>query len=171
MISLTRRTFIPAAILVVAAVLALGFSGCSKRESELSTGRTIPSAQLPIGFAGDAVYAEVRAESLPGIYEEFRSTLSRLGLVKWDSRFDCNRFATLYIGVAQALYGAAAWHSETPAQALALAEVWYRPDGSKTGHAIVEAVTDRGILHIEPQTGKLLVLTDSELRSVRLRKW
>lgn len=158
--------------------LALLFAGCAPRqESALSTGQTVSRTALPTAlgfghFAGDAEYAVVNSNALPAIYADFRSTLSGLGLVKWDERFDCNRFATLYIGVAQAKYAVAAWHSATKAQALALAEVWYLIGGDPArAHAIVLAITERGPVFIEPQTGKELSLTPKEQRTVMLAKW
>lgn len=167
-------------LLSLALAVLLGvvlLTSCGRREAELTTGVAVPAMSLPgsttRGFwAGDTAYAVVRHEALPSMYEDFRSTLSGLGLVKWDAKFDCNRFATLYIGVAQARFTVAAWHSTTPAQALALAEVWYAQGGDpKRGHAIVMAYTDRGPVYIEPQTGRELALTPAEEASVFLRKW
>lgn len=158
-------------------VLILLLAGCARREEALSTGQTVASLSLPTAlkpyhWSGDAEYAVVRSTALPSIYGDFRSTLSDLGLVKWDARFDCNRFATLYIGVAQARYAVAAWHSSTKAQALALAEVWYLQGGDATrAHAIVLAHTERGPVFVEPQTGRELTLTPAEQRSIFLCKW
>lgn len=162
-------------ILTIALILLL--AGCARREGELSTGQAVPAANLPTAgkpghWVGDVQYAVVQSSALPLIYADFRSTLNGLGLVKWDGRFDCNRFATLYIGVAQAKYAVAAWHSSTPAQALALAEVWYLVGGDPAkAHAIVLAHTERGPVFIEPQTGQELALSPVEERSIMLAKW
>lgn len=157
------------AALIVGAVLAACWvlAGCSKAEQQLSTGKTIESAALP-GWRGEAVYAEVNPACLPSLYDDFRAELSQRGLVKWDARYDCNRFAAHYISKAQTRYAVAAWQSNTRAQALALAEVWYRlPDGG--GHAIVQACTPEGDIFIEPQTGQRLPAPSES--SIYLRKW
>lgn len=152
-------------------------TSCGRRETELTTGLAVPAQSLPGLFQkgfwhGDATYAVVRYDALPALYDDFRSTLSNLGLVKWDEKFDCNRFSTLYIGVAQARYAVAAWHSRTPARALALAEVWYHVGGDpKNAHSIVQAYTDRGPVYVEPQSGRVVALTPAEEASVFLRKW
>ncbi len=125
------------------------------------------------GFAhvGSTHVAQVRAAALPGLYSHFRDELFRLGIVKWNERFDCNQFAAFYIALANARFYAANFHSATPAQALALAEYWYRPGGSGNGHAVVLALTDRGRLWVEPQTGQLLTLTANEVASRYLVKF
>jgi hypothetical protein len=156
--------------LIVAAVLALCWlvAGCSKAEQQLSTGKVIAAGQLP-GICGDAAYAEVNPDCLPSLYDDFRAELSQRGLVKWDARFDCNRFAVHYISKAQTRYAVAAWQSNTPAQALALAEVWYRLPGGAGAHAIVQARTPEGDIFIEPQTGQRLPAPPES--AIFLRKW
>ena len=152
-------------------LLLVCVTGCSKREEKLSTGATIPAVQLPLtGPRGDSIYAVVQSAALPYLYDNFRSVLSSQGLVKWDARFDCNHFSTLYISTAQINYAVAAWHSSTPANSLALAEVWYIPTG-RSPHAIVAAQTEQGLLFIEPQTGKVITLSPSERSSIFLAKW
>lgn len=146
-------------------------TGCGKQERALSTGEVVSNAQLPSGFKGDTAYAVVQSAALPALYENFRSVLSSQGLVKWDARYDCNHFSALYIALAQTQYAVAAWHSETKAQTLALAELWYLPNGPPSGHAIVQARTELGDIYIEPQSGQRLTLTPAQLRSIYLRKW
>ena len=153
-------------------IIAGCFGGCSKREQAMTTGAVVQAAELPLpGFKGDTAYAVVRSEALPALYANFRDVLNKQGLVKWDSRYDCNHFASLYISLAQASYTVAAWHSETKAQTLALAEVWYLPNGPPAGHAIVAALTERGLVFIEPQTGREIQLTAAQRRSIYLCKW
>lgn len=147
-------------------------TGCSKREAALTNGDIRPPAQLPSGFAGDTAYAVVRADALPALYENFSSVLSSQGLVKWDGRYDCNHFAALYVALSQTKFTVAAWHSETKAQTLALCEVWYLQGGQPgKGHAVVGAMTESGMIYIEPQNGQQVALTQSEINSVFLRKW
>lgn len=155
-----------ASLLFLALVCAWAFfvNACSKHEAQLSTGRVIAAADLP-GLKGDAAYAEVNPDCLPSLYEDFRAELSARGLVRWDARYDCNKFASHYISRAQTRYSIAAWHSSTPAQSLALAEVWFeRPDGTR--HAIVQARTPAGDIYIEPQTGQR-----TTAGQIYLRKW
>lgn len=159
--------------LLIALAIALLVGACSKREQAMTTGAVVASAALPLqGFKGDTAYAVVRSDALPSFYQNFRDVLNKQGLVKWDSRYDCNHFASLYISLAQASYTVAAWHSETKAQTMALAEVWYLPNGPPGGgHAIVAAVTDRGLVFIEPQTGQEIRLTLAQRQSAYLVKW
>lgn len=93
--------------------------------------------------------------------------------MRWDERFDCNHFAGLIAGTAQAMYTVAAFQSATAAQTLALVEIWYclvglPPSG---GHASVGAVTEIGVVFIDPQNGKRIVLTLAEKKSVYFSKW
>lgn len=160
------RSFALLAFFAVSMAFVL-LPGCSKAERHLSTGKVILAKDLP-GWTPDTAYAEVNPECLPDLYANFRDVLSRQGLVKWDKKYDCNHFAALYVALAQARYTVAAWHSETDAQTLALAEVWYRT-GPDSGHAIVEAYTSEGIIFIEPQTGQRIAGPSPD--KVILRKW
>ncbi len=170
----TKGSILPLAVLL-AAGLAFTLAGCGRREAELSTGQTMTRKELPAlpgSVWGDTGYAVVRRGALSSIYGNFRSVLSHRGIVKWDGRFDCNRFATLYIAVAHTDFAVAAWHSSTGAQSLALAEIWYLQGGDRDrAHAIVAAMTEDGLIFIEPQTGKELVLTPAERQSIFLTKW
>lgn len=161
-------------VLILGGALALlAFSGCSpKRDQQLSTGAVLSRTELPLGgFKGDLTYSVINPSALPRLYEDFRSVLFKQGLVKWDSRFDCNHFSSLYISLSQATYAVDNWLSTSPAQTLALAEVWYRPAGGPNGHAIVAAVTPSGLIFIEPQTGQQVTLTSTERSSIYLVKW
>jgi hypothetical protein len=159
--------------LIVLVAICGVLAGCAKKEQSFTTGETIPAQNLPLlGFRGDTAYSVVQSSALPAMFADFKSVLFKQGLVKWDSRFDCNHFASLYIGLAQAQYAAAAWHSSTPAQTLALAEFWYRPNPAiNAGHAIVAAQTERGLLFIEPQTGREVALNAAQINSAYLVKW
>lgn len=159
--------------LYFAAMLAVvvGILGCSKREQEVSTATTYNAMALPLpGIRGDIGYAQVRAAALPALYQNFRDELNSRGLVKWDARFDCNHFASLYIALAQTDFAVKAWHSTTSAQSLALAEVWFIRDRGDS-HAIVAAATDRGLLFIEPQSGGEIQLSAAERSRIFLCKW
>ena len=155
--------------------------GCGKKEaSPLASGQVIqsPAAELP-GFVGDGPYAVVKADALRSYYDDFRQELFSKGVTKWDERFDCNHFAGYYVAKAQTQYYLANFHSSTPAQTLALGEVWYKPGwaGGK-GHAVVAAIVNSTpptgpprLVFIEPQTGETFAMTAAERASVFLVKW
>ncbi len=108
------------------------------------------------------------------LHEEFERVVFKAGMpARWDRRFDCNRFAGLWIGLAQVRYAAEQWHSKTAPQALALAEVWYKPDYAPVGvgHAIVAAATEVGLVFFEPQTGSLVTLSAAERASIYFVRW
>lgn len=158
-----------------AVALLLAFAACSRNDTASPAAGTVRAHELPLpGFIGDETYARVRAAAIPALHEDFLAALSRQGMSsRWDRKFDCNRFAALWIGLAHARYAVEQWHSRQAPQALALAEVWYRPDGASpgTGHAIVAAVTESGLLYIEPQTGAIVHLSAAERASVYFVRW
>lgn len=158
---------------VVALLLAL--VACTRTDTASPAAGSVRAHELPLpGFIGDETYARVRAAAIPALHDDFAATVHRQGLpARWDRRFDCNRFAALWIGLAQARYAVEQWHSKAAPQALALAEVWYRPEGATpgTGHAIVAAVTDAGPLFIEPQTGAIVHLSATERASIYFTRW
>lgn len=134
------------------------------------TGKVLTEADLrtviPGAIAAEKQYAEVNSAWLPVWYRIYRSKLSKIGLVRWDERFDCNRFADCYTNLAQAHFAVKMFHSDTPAQALAIGPIWYRRSDGTGAHAIVQAWTERGRVFIEPQTGQELDLDQSELQTV-----
>lgn len=156
----------------------LAWTGCTSIPAEakgrppISTGRVLDKAEVrqlvPRVYVGDERYAEVNSRWLMGFYPHFRAELFRLGVVRWDTRFDCNRLAELYTGVAQVAYFNEAFHSGSSAQALAVGPFWYlKADGR--GHAIVQALTELGPIFIDPQTGKRIELTAKERASAFLQ--
>lgn len=140
----------------------------SRRQPEVSaaTGKLLTKdvvlAQVPHAYLGDPAYAEVNSGWLPVFYEKYREELFRSGIMHWDARFTCKHFAGYYAAMAQADYYYATFHTYTAANSLAIGTFWYiRADGR--GHAIIVALTERGRLFIEPQTGKEVALTPTEL--------
>lgn len=155
-------------------LIALVPLGCSRKERGVeSTARVVPAAAVSqvLGFTytGDTAYAEVSSASLKGYYDTFRSALFADGVVKWDERYDCNHFAGYYVAKAQTGFYLANFHGRTPAQTLALGTYWYRRGGSGSGHAIVAAITERGLVFIEPQNGQEVSLTPAEQASAFLK--
>lgn len=140
----------------------------SARGATSFTGRVYSKAevrrQVPLVILGDDAYAEVNSAWLRTWYASFRAELFRMGVVKWDQRFDCNRFAEIYTGLAQVNFFRESFHSATPAKALAVGQFWYvREKGG--AHAIVQALTERGPVFIDPQTGEEMNLTPNERKS------
>lgn len=117
---------------------------------------------------GDMTYAEVNSSALDGYYDWFKSKLFDLGVTNWDERQDCDDFANLYADFLQLKFYLAQWQPGTmpDAEALAVARYWYRPGATSNGHAINAVATEKGILFIEPQTGKRLQLSDNERLTV-----
>lgn len=186
-----RRGRFPASRLVVnllrkllpslaAALLAAGgafLSGCASAPMGMArasapapaTGKVLTGAELqaavPGAIVGESNYAEVNSAWLPEWYRLFRAKLFRLGIVKWDERFDCNRFADFYSNLAQAFFSLEMFHSSTAAQALALGPIWYERADGKGRHAVIQALTERGRVFIDPQTGQEMELLPGEQKS------
>ncbi|MEY4940206.1 MAG: hypothetical protein RIQ93_1941 [Verrucomicrobiota bacterium] len=116
-------------------------------------------------YLSDETYAEVNSHWLNQYYADFCRELNRHGVMRGGERFDCVRFCDFYSSLAQARFFRAAFHERIPARALALGQIWYfRTDGSP--HAIVQAMTERGRIFIEPQTGAELHLAPDERKGI-----
>lgn len=99
---------------------------------------------------------------LQTFYPWFRRGRADLGLTGWTRKHDCDNFARAYCQAAQDCHSLS---QENSAEALAVGEFFYYQEKTHSNHAIVCAVTEKGLIHIEPQTGELLFLTASELLS------
>lgn len=166
-----------AGLLVFVSVIALigfaifGLTGCGKKAvTPQATAQVLAAtdvwAALPTAIMGDATYAQVNSAWLPGFYDTFRSEIFRQGVTSWDSRFDCNHFATYYAALAQTQFYLSHFQSWTKAESLAVGTFWYRvPNGA---HAIVFALTERGLVFIEPQNGQEVTLTLAQRQSAFL---
>ena len=124
--------------------------------------------RLPAVHLGDETYAEVNSAWLAGWYETFRRELFALGVVRWHERFDCNRFVDAYTSLAQVAFYRATFSQSTRANALALGPFWYRRERGGA-HAVVQALTERGVIYIDPQSGREVQLTAGERRSAFLQ--
>lgn len=142
-------------------ILFLCLAGCARKDIPLSSGGRVSGQVLAATFGGaivgDDSYAVVSRAALPAMYEMFRADLFAKGVTRWDERFDCNHFASYYVSLAQVRYFLGGFHTFAAPQSLALGVYWYK-DGA-FAHALVVALTDDGIVYIEPQTGKEVVLT------------
>lgn len=122
---------------------------------------------VPGVICGDAAYAQVNSAWLKRYYEQFRAEIFRQGVTKWDGRFDCNHFAGYYVALAQTKFYLANFHSWTKAQSLAVGSYWYV--SARGPHAVIFALTERGIIFIEPQNGKEITLSRVEHQTAFLR--
>jgi hypothetical protein len=176
------------AALAIGAALYVG--GCAKKDAPpISTGSVLPAALVEVqfrayvgrdagvwAFTPDSAYAIVSSGWLPGFYERFRADLFAKDVTGWEGRFDCNKFAAAFCAGAQVEFYRDNFQSRTPAQALAVGEVWYQPErrarpGDASGHAIVAAITERGVVFIEPQTGQEVRMTPGELASIYFKRF
>lgn len=121
---------------------------------------------FPFMDLGDASYAEVNSAWLPAWYRLYRARLYRLGIVHGSKRFDCNRFSDIYVSLAHAHFSVSMHHSDIPAEAIAIGTVWYKVDNRNERHALVLALTERGRLFIDPQCGREVVLSETEIASI-----
>lgn len=139
---------------------------------KLSTEKVLSTTDIvllaPGATIGDKSYAQVNSAALPAFYKAFRNDLHRKGVVRWDERFSCKHFAGLFVEMAQVQYFNEAWKTDGPA-ALAIGAVWYVRDNGRGPHALVCALTERGRLYIEPQSGECVTLSEAEERSVYFR--
>lgn len=125
----------------------------------------------PWASTPDLTYAEVSAAWIPVFYAQWRQRLFDRGVVAWDAKFDCNRFAASFCADAQVEYYKHARAMWIKGQAIAVGEIWYVVRNGGGGHAIVCAITDKGPLFIEPQTGAILTLTPVELQSISFKRF
>lgn len=169
--------------LAIGAALYVG--GCAKKDAApISTGSVLPSSLVEVqfqayfpgqrvgawAFTPDTAYAVVSSAWLSGYYERFRADLFAKDVVGWEGRFDCNKFAAAYAAGAQLEFYRDTWGTRAPGQALAVGEVWYEAAG-RGPHAIVAAITERGVVFIEPQSGKEVRLTPGELASITFKRF
>jgi hypothetical protein len=170
------------ALALALAVLALWLSSCAapqlgapsaEIDTPMTTGRIYTlnevRERIPSMFFGDDSYAEVNSAWLPKWYGEYRAQLSRVGIVDWNERFDCNRFVEFYTGLAQAYYFRQSFHERKPAHALALGPIWYVRENSSNRHALIQALTERGRVFFDPQNGREVHLTPTEQASAYLQ--
>jgi hypothetical protein len=159
-------------LLRIALLLTLSlFSATAHAKSaKIITGKILTRAdiarEMPLAQMGDAAYSEVNSVWLKKFYQDYRSELSRMGIVKWDPRFNCRHFAAYYAELAQSRFYSENFQSDSNAMALAVGPIWYQADNGKGGHAIVMALTEKGRIFIEPQTGEEVHLSANEQKSI-----
>lgn len=113
----------------------------------------------------DDTYAIPTKEWVLGEYALFyKSFLERMGTPGWRDDFDCDNFAAVFWTMAQCGHARAM----TKKQGIAIGMFGYQPDGAAAGHAINVAVTDKGVIFVEPQSCKEVFLTKTEALSCSL---
>ncbi len=147
----------------------------------MSTVKTITSADLVARIAAegganvnvglslyrDATYAlpslaYLRAVMLPA-FEVYQRKEDVWG--GWAVRYDCDNYANELVTFAARCF--AHTKDDTIADGFAVYRVFYCIDGDTTKrHAIAAALTDKGIVYIEPQTARIVELTDDEKGSI-----
>jgi hypothetical protein len=125
------------------------------------TGREIQSYFVCRVWLPDASYTRPTLRWLQGAFwDAFREDrFNKVG--RYSRKNDCDNFARAYAQLAQDCH---AMSTGRDAEGLAVGEVFYITRKGE-GHAIVCAFTDQGRKFIEPQTGRVIDLTENELLS------
>lgn len=113
-------------------------------------------------------YAVPTLEWLRGpFWEFFKARYWSTNSDKWKFRWECRDFARAYACAAQECWGNMNLELAPDSDALAVGEIWFVPealDASK-GHAICPAITDVGLVFIDPQNNSLWQITEAQLAS------
>ncbi len=122
-------------------------------------------SKLPLlapAYFADASYAKPTLAWLQGpFWTWFIAQRQAYGLNTWTRKNDCDNFARAYAQAAQDCHSVS--QDPTNQEGLAVGEFWYH--GPNGPHAIIIAVTDKGIVYLEPQNNHQLILTPSEISS------
>ena len=111
-------------------------------------------------FITDGNYARPTTSYLMGqFYDFYQAWMADHDLYKWRDKWDCDNFSSTYYVFAQICHT----KSARPEEGISVGELFYYPAGG--GHAINLAVTEKGLIVIEPQTGRELELADVEKES------
>jgi hypothetical protein len=127
-----------------------------------------PSTLACVTHLGAGSYAVPTLKWLQGpFYDVFRKRLWDENLHKWKKRFACRDFAALYRATAIECWGASDGVVSED-DGLSVGEIWFDPtpaDPFDPNHGIVPAITDRGLLFIEPQNNTLWPMSDEQFAS------
>lgn len=115
-------------------------------------------------------YAVLRSDSLHDLQELFVQAVFRNGLRPvWSPRFACAKFSMVFVATARLAY-LAAHEGERAVPELAVGEVWFMT-GPNSAHAVVVAVTERGVVYWDPQCGHEVPMPGDRLAATFLRKF
>lgn len=108
----------------------------------------------PVHFGGLDFEVPTLAWLTGPFWSAFKARLWNENLDKWRVRWECRDFARAYACMAHECW-ALTTGVDSPSDALAVGEIWFLPDPNTPaqGHAICPAITDKGLIFIEPQTG------------------
>lgn len=114
---------------------------------------------------GALTYAVPTTKWLRGpFWDFFHGRLWNANLDKWAVRWECRDFARAY--AAMALECWALTQGGTGDDGLAVGEMWFIPAGkTNVGHAVCPAITDDGLIFIDPQTNQLWPYSPEEFSS------
>lgn len=160
--------------LLFSSIVLAGIWGCSRRQVPVIRDSVASSEVRRLYFAGHyenlscAQYSKVDYAWLTSSYrDQFSKRLFADNITQWDNKFECNLFADYYKTYASIVYYNEFYSSFAGTRQLAIGEIWYHPDWAKnTGHAINFAITERGLIFVEPQTGGEVHLSRDELNSI-----
>lgn len=109
----------------------------------------------------DTTYAEPTLRWLQGAFwQSFRADRwAKVG--SYSRKNDCDNWARAYAQHAQDCH---AMSHGSEAEALAVGEMFYTK-ASGEGHAICVAITEQGLVFLEPQNGQVITLSPSEILS------
>jgi len=177
---------------IAATVIAVGvlflFAACwpkSENSKPVYTGTTVTQSEMITQLGhypftdkySSLVYEVVDYDWLIKSYHDiFWNRMFAEGITKWDPRANCAVFTEEYVGGLQRAYYRDHFQSSGTALRMAVGEMWYIPDAARPdlGHAVVVAVTNRGVVYLEPQSRaapRVLSLTTAQLDSRYLRKF
>lgn len=125
---------------------------------------------------GGLVYAVPTLAWLTGpAYAAFKAKYFQDDILAWTVKWECRDFARAFACFCQELN---ALTSGTPenADALAVGEFWFIPDGAPpgAGHAICPAITDQGLVFLDPQIiepGKVRPTSPNEILRGSFLRW
>ena len=115
---------------------------------------------------GASNYAVPTLDWLQGAcYSAFKARLWSENDDAWKVRFQCRDFARAFASFCVECWGTSTAASDC--DGLAVGEIWFIPDQSQpaAGHAICPAITDKGLVFIEPQTGAVYPMTQAQIDS------
>ena len=111
-------------------------------------------------FVTDGTYARPTSTYLLGqFYDFYQAWMTEHNLYKWRDKWDCDNFSSTFYVFSQMCHT----KSDRPEEGIAVGELFYFPPAG--GHAINLAITEKGLIIIEPQTGKEMMLEDFEKES------
>ncbi len=125
-------------------------------------------------FVADGFYCMYSDNYIAGEgYKKFQKWLFNRGILNWRPSFDCDNYAEAFRVFLQIIHSKTISKQSDSAskQSVAFGIIWYTRDVNG-GHAInfyitQHADTDKPVLRfIEPQTGQIMQLSESELQSI-----